>query len=333
MKNIFLTIFFLFSILSFSQNIFKYEKEIDSIDNYYHEEINFKNTSDKIELSGTLIAPKNGFGKIVVIIPGSGKDTRHSHFILTENLIKNGVAVYRFDERGVGKSEGKYSELSKDLSNDLNFMFKELKLRYNTKKIGLLGHSLGGIAILESIHEKINPDFIVLIEAPIVKKGDFVLNQIEMDFEKSIPQVMQKGRTKVEIVLFLKDYFNLISNYENSNLDKAVLKEFIKERGFNKKFIMLVEDPFLIEMLNKNVEEVLKNISIPTLYLTGTKGKVINYIKETDLIKSFNNKNIDLYVIEGLNHYLTEKNAPVGTSLYKMDSEALNHILKWILNI
>lgn len=330
-KKIFLVFLFLFSLNILSQNIFKYEKEIDSL-KYNNEEIEFLNSKDKIKLSGTLIYPKKEFEKIVIIVPGSGKDTRNSHYILAENLLENGIAVFRFDERGIGKSEGKYSELSTTLSTDLEFAFNSLKKKYNNKKIGLLGHSMGGIAILEVIQNKGNPDFIVLIETPIVKNGDFVLNQIEMDFDNCIPKIMQDHKTKGEIIKFLKDYFGLISK-DNSKSTKTELKKFIASRGFNKKFIVLLDDSFLVEMLNKNIEEVLKTINIPVLYQTGTKDKIINHNKEIDLIKSFNNKSIEIEIFKDLNHYLTEKDASVGTSLYKMDQKPLGNITKWILNI
>ena len=117
-KNLFLLFF---SIVANSQNIFTYEKEVDSIENYISTEINIDNTIKKIILSGKLLQPKKEFNKIVIIVPGSGKDTRHSHFKLSASLLKEGIAVYRFDERGIGKSGGKYSELAKDLSEDLNF--------------------------------------------------------------------------------------------------------------------------------------------------------------------------------------------------------------------
>ncbi|GAA4763156.1 MULTISPECIES: lysophospholipase [Flavobacterium] len=330
-KKIFSVFLCFFSLTLFSQNIFKYEKEVDSLKNYKHEEIEFFNTEEKIKLSGTLISPKKDFEKIVIIIPGSGKDTRNSHYILAENLLENGIGVFRFDERGIGKSEGKYSELSNDLSNDLVFAFNSLKKKA-TKKIGLLGHSIGGVAILETIKSDINPDFIVLIEAPIVKNGDFILNQIEMDFENNIPQIMRDHKSKNEIINFLKDYFSLISK-DNPKLTKSELAKFIKSRNFNKKFILLLNDSFLIEMLNKNIEEVLKTINIPTLYQTGTKDKIINHKREIDLIRSFNNKYIQIDIFQDLNHYLTEKNAPIGTSLYKMDKSAMNNIIKWILNV
>lgn len=327
LKNI---IFFLFfSMTSFSQNIFKYEKEIDSVGNYISTVININNTTKKIVLSGTLIQPKKDFDKIVIIVPGSGKDTRHSHFRLATTLLKKGIAVYRFDERGIGESGGEYSESAKDLSEDLNFVFKYLKETNKNIKIGIIGHSLGGIATLDIIKNESIPDFIILIETPVLKNGDFVFNQIKMDYDNNIPEILRDGKSKEENLLFLEGFFKIIS--ENTIVPKNKLKKYIKEKGFNKNWITIIQDDLLIEMLTSNLEYVIETIEIPVLYLTGTKDKVINHQKEVDLLRKLNNQNIEVHIFEGLNHWLTDKNAKVGDSLYDMDESVLNKITNWSL--
>lgn len=308
--------------------MFDYEREINNKENYNFQEIDFQNIDENITISGTLIIPKTNFDKIVIIVPGSGKDTRYSHFILAEELLKNEIAVYRFDERGVGKSEGKYSELAGDLSKDLNFAFKELQQTYNTKKIGIIGHSIGGIATLEIIKNNINPNFIILIETPIIKNGAFVLNQFEMNYENSIPEIMRKGKTKEEYLSFMQGYFQVISHRNTGSLKKEV-KKYIKDQGFDKRLQVLLKDKFLMECVNTNLEETLKTTFIKTLYLTGTKNKIINHIDEINMVKSFNNENIEIKTFEGLNHWLTRKNAKPGTSLYEMDERVLKTIIDW----
>lgn len=314
------------SFNGYSQEIYAYEKEADSLKAHNHEEITFTNTKDKITLSGTLITP-SGFTKIAIIVPGSGRDTRHSHYIVAERLLEKGIAVFRFDERGLGKSGGDYSELASPLSRDLSFGYATLKEKFMDKEIGIIGHSLGGVAALEAIQGGITPDFLVLIETPAIRNGAFVMNQIKMNYENTIPEVMQKGKSKEEIVGFMDALFNYVAESPKSKKD---VKKFIKDRGFDKRFTSLLNDEFLVEMLAKDLEATLRTITIPTLYLTGTKDKVINHADETDLVKSFNNNYIEIQVFDGLNHWLTQKDATVGSSLYNMDKAPLNKILSWI---
>ena len=68
-----------------------------------------------------------------------------------------------------------------------------------------------------------------------------------------------------------------------------------------------------------DLEETLKYSSFQTLYIIGTKDKIINHSSEINLIDAFSNPNIEVEVFTDLNHWLTEKEAKVGTSLYLMD--------------
>ena len=328
-KNLSL-IFLLLSLSSKSQIPFEYEKEISNPENYNFQEVDFQNQDEKIKLSGTLITPKSDFDKIVIIVPGSGKDTRYSHFILAEQLLKNNIAVYRFDERGVGKSEGNYSELVSELSNDLHFAFKNIQNTNNDKKIGIIGHSIGGIATLKISEEIRTLDFIVLIETPVKKNGAFIINQFKMNYENSIPEIMRKGKTKNEIITFMEGYLQIIKN-NDANYLKSEAKKYIQEKGFNKRFIALLNDEFLVEMATTNLEDTIKNTALKTLYVTGTKDQIINHKDELSFIESLKNPNIEIKIFEDLNHYLTDRNGIVGSSLYQMDEEPLQHIIDWII--
>jgi esterase/lipase len=140
---------------------------------------------------------------------------------------------------------------------------------------------------------------------------------------------MRKGKTKEEILLFLKGFIDVVNKVEKTSL-KSELKNYIKQSGFNKKFIALLDDTFFIESITTNLEETLKQISLRTLYLTGTKNKIINYHDETTLIASFKNQEIEIEIFEGLNHYLTDRNGKVGSSLYNMDKQPLTLLINWI---
>ncbi|MBG6063455.1 alpha-beta hydrolase superfamily lysophospholipase [Flavobacterium sp. CG_9.1] len=326
MKQISLTIFLMFSLFAHTQNMFKYEKEVSAQENYIFEEIDFQNTDEKIALSGTLLKPRTDFEKIIFIVPGSGKDTRYSHFILAEEFLKNGIAVYRFDERGIGKSEGKYSESAQDLSKDLFFAVAQVSNKYKSKKIGVVGHSLGGIAACQLLKKNSTLDFIILIETPIIKNGSFLLNQFKMDYENSISQQMRKGKTKDELLNFFDGYIKIISNSAQHLLKKNV-KNYIDQQGFDKRFSMLLNDTFFVEMAQTNLEETIKNSTTKILYLTGTQDKIINYKEELRILESFQNPNIEVHIFEELNHWLTDKKGVTGSSLYQMDHDPLSIII------
>lgn len=83
---------------------------------YEIEEVSFENTKDKIKLAGTFTYPNTEKPfPVVVLISGSGPQNRNSEildhqsfWVIADYLTRNGIAVLRFDERGIGKSEGNF---------------------------------------------------------------------------------------------------------------------------------------------------------------------------------------------------------------------------------
>jgi len=329
MKQSFLLILLSCFFIGNSQNIYDYEKEISSKENYIFKEINFQNTDENIKLSGTLITPKTNFEKIVIIVPGSGRDTRYAHFILAEEFLKNGIAVYRFDERGLGKSEGNFSTTATSLTNDLTFAIQELrKLDFTkSKKIGVLGHSLGGIASIGAFEKNNNVDFLIQMSTPIEKNGAFFKYQAKNN-TNNFYQI--KGKTQDQVVELLNLIYPIIVHNEDFKTIREKSKKIAKENGFKKDFYQFIS-PAHIDHVKQDHEETYKIIEIPVLYIIGANDKFVNPMSETELLKSFNNKNIDIVILEELNHYLTERNPKGRTSLYQMDKVALEEIMNWTL--
>jgi hypothetical protein len=141
---------------------------------YYTEEVTFQNNKENITLAGTLTLPKKeGNYPVVILITGSGPQNRdeelmgHKPFlIISDYFTKNGIAVLRYDDRGVAQSGGNFkTATSLDFASDVESAITYLKTRkeINKNKIGLVGHSEGGIIapIVASKSKDVN--FIVLL--------------------------------------------------------------------------------------------------------------------------------------------------------------------------
>lgn len=139
-----------------------------------HREARFK-TFDKLSLYVQWWYPQDSPKAIVVIIHGSCEHGgRYEH--LASYLVDHGYAVYAFDLRGHGKSEGErafipsFEALIKDLESFLDF----LKRQDSTKPIFLLGHSSGGCIALffEIIHRPTGVKGLILSATALkVKNG------------------------------------------------------------------------------------------------------------------------------------------------------------------
>lgn len=124
---------------------------------YRVEHVTFDNPSAPgVRLAGTLTRPEGeGPFPAAILLTGSGPQDRdesllgHKPFaVLADHLTRNGVAVLRYDDRGVGDSTGVYSEAtSPDHASDANAAFAWLSARPEIRgdAIGFIGHSEGGV--------------------------------------------------------------------------------------------------------------------------------------------------------------------------------------------
>jgi pimeloyl-ACP methyl ester carboxylesterase len=155
---------------------------------YETEEMTFRNEADGATLAGTLTWPV-GYDKsskkkpvVVLLVSGSGPQNRdeelfnHKPFlVIADYLARQGIASLRYDDRATGKSVGgelknaTSLDFMRDASAGLDFLRQQKKF----SKVGLLGHSEGGlIAFLLGARKK--TDFIVSLAGPGVK-GDTLL--------------------------------------------------------------------------------------------------------------------------------------------------------------
>ncbi len=145
-------------------------------------------------LAGTLTIPQgSGPHPAVVLISGSGSQDRdetlfgHKPFwVLADHLSRHGIAVLRYDDRGVGESHPGNATLSDDTSldyaGDVELLVDHLRTRgdIDPTHIGLMGHSEGGlIAPIVAAKRQDAVHFIVLLAGPGVPGGDILSAQVE----------------------------------------------------------------------------------------------------------------------------------------------------------
>ena len=144
---------------------------------YREEEVAYDSEIAGIRLAGTLsLPPGDGPFPATLLITGSGAQDRdetvfyHRPFrVLADHLARRGIAVLRADDRGFGESTGDFSSAtSEDFVDDALAGFSYLRTRpeIDPDRIGLIGHSEGGlIAPMAAVFE---PEiaFIVLLAGP-----------------------------------------------------------------------------------------------------------------------------------------------------------------------
>ena len=175
---------------------------------YTSTDVTFPGGAPGVTLAGTLTAPQGaGPFPAVVLIAGSGPNSRnetifgHKPFLLlADTLTRRGVAVLRYDKRGVGKSTGSYAlATSADFAADASAAVSFLKTQaaINAKRIGLIGHSEGGlIAPLVASQHPADIAFVVLLAAPGMNGEKILLAQAALTGKAEGATPVQMAQTR-----------------------------------------------------------------------------------------------------------------------------------------
>ena len=321
---------------------------------YLTENISFKNITDNITLSGTLTLPKNGtIFSTVILISGSGPQDRdseilgHKPFLVIANyLTKNGIAVLRVDDRGVGKSTGEYNNSSLDgFKRDTEYAIKYLKTRkeISSSKIGLIGHSLGGTLAPIIANNTKDINFIILLAGTGIRGDKLMLLQKEIIERKM-------GVNEIGISIGQKNIggaYDIIlkSTSGIDSLKIALKKHFTKVFGkaLPENQISMISQqlsiPWLTDFIKYDPKDNLQKVTCSVLALNGANDLQVPAKENLTAIKNAikGNGNNDVTTIEfpKLNHLFQKSKTGLpneyGTIEQTFSPEVLKVMIDWIL--
>lgn len=321
---------------------------------YYSEEVKFKNTKDKIELAGTLTLPeKDGKFPAVILISGSGPQNRneellgHKPFlVLSDYLTKKGIAVLRFDDRGTAKSTGDFkSATTFDFATDVEYAIKYLQSRkeINKNKIGLIGHSEGGVIapIVASKNKEI--DFIVLMAGSALR-GDKLLLLQKSKIETKM------GINKLAVYKSQQIFKGAYDIVLNTNLKKEALSDSLSDYFISKFGKALAENQknslinqltsiWMVNFIRLDPKVYLEKVSCPVLAINGSKDLQVPSIENLKIIENIFSKNTQVKAtikeLENLNHLFQECDTGLPGEYGEIEQTispiALEEISNWIL--
>jgi hypothetical protein len=300
-------------------------------ESYSSEEVIFQNGD--ISLAGTLTLPKDGgiSYPAALLISGPGpqdRDGNHGIFslykLIAEKLSANGVAVLRYDDRGVGKSSTpKMPTTYRDLINDSKAAIRYLRSRkeIDPDRIVLIGHSEGGTTatLIASEDSK--------IAAIALLAGAMVANFEQLLLEQTIYQ------------LALQRPFNLRDREKYPQIARLVLT-LIEEAKAGKPDSAVTDlREYMRQTLALNQAETFKRIRCPVLILQGERDTLVlahHAIAAARALADAGNKQISLRIFPNLSHTFTP--SPLDQSIAaekknQISPEALETIQKWIAEV
>jgi alpha-beta hydrolase superfamily lysophospholipase len=328
----------------------------DPVGPFIYEQKDLEIKNKKVRIAGTLTLPKETNFPIVILVSGSGQQDRdcellgHKPFwILADYLSKNGIGVFRYDDRGIGKSTGEFgSSTETDFTSDLLAVFSSLSKKYPGHPIGIYGHSEGGIIGLRAAAQEKEIRFLIESASVGTNGKDVLVNQqYDIPIASGMSEEEAKWNSRLfeeaanivlkeETVSFLKDYEKWLGTvWENI---PSSFKEGKSMNDMATEMSVFINTDWAKEFLSYQAADYLKTVDLPMLILNGKKDIQVRWNEsQAGFKKSMNSNTLTratFKAYDDLNHLLQpcikcniSEYATIETS---MSPIVMSDILTWI---
>lgn len=272
---------------------------------YTEEELTIPVSGSSVVLSGSLALPKSGKAPYptIILITGSGPQDRdetvfgHKPFLdITRRLTEAGFAVFRYDDRGVGKSTGIFmASHVQDFVRDAEAVLKAMKEHkaVNPQRIFLLGHSEGSYIASKVASQDRSLAGIVSLAGPVFGMDRILADQMDAlsllgGKSDEVRATLRKGN--LEVYGMMKD--------KRLSLDEVKVKASkVVERllpvmtsdttayATIRTQIMGQFTPYLRELLQLDIEGMWRAVRCPVIGLFGEMDKQVLPSNATELLR------------------------------------------------
>jgi fermentation-respiration switch protein FrsA (DUF1100 family) len=300
---------------------------------YDEEEVVYENEDAGVKLAGTLTIPRSeGPFPAVILITGSGQQNRdeeifgHRPFlVLSDYLTRRGIAVLRVDDRGVGGSTGNFSEATtEDFAGDVLAGIEYLKSRkeIDPTRIGLIGHSEGGLIAPIVAVESPDVSFIVMMAGPGIP-GEEIL-YLQSDLISRAEGV--DNETIARNNALMKSIYSVVKEEQNDTIAAEKLRKLLMDEvenmseeeklssGYTEASLEAQVDaqvqtlisPWMRFFLTYDPAPTLMKVKCPVLAINGEKDLQVppeeNLQAIEEALEAGGNKDYTVKELPGLNH-------------------------------
>ncbi|AMJ64452.1 alpha/beta hydrolase [Hymenobacter sp. PAMC 26628] len=296
---------------------------------YQSADVTFTNAPAGVVLAGTLTTPAGpGPFPAVVLLTGSGPEDRnetlfgHQPFgVLADYLSRRGIAVLRFDDRGVGQSGGSQAtSTSADYAADARAALAFVRARPGIAPahVGLLGHSEGGTAAIAAAGQPQGPNFLVLLAAPGLPGNELIVQQVLAlgKLGGATPAQLQSAE-KMQ-----RQLITIVAQTPDDAQARAKLRPLLGAGGAASPGALAQADgkinvllsPAYRHLLADRPAQTLPRVHCPVLALGGTKDVQVaagpNLAAIAQGLKAGGNRDVTTQALPSLNHLF--QTAPTG---------------------
>jgi dienelactone hydrolase len=303
-------------------------------------------------LAGTFTVPKGkGPFPAVVLVHGSGPADRdetlfgHKPFlVLADHLSSQGIAVLRYDKRGIGKSGGSYKgSTTHDFASDAEAALRFLRGRpeVDAGRIGIVGHSEGGLIAPMVAARDPKLAFAVMLAGPGVRAEVLMVEQLARiaKFNGVSEELIDKER-ELNRALFAalasEPDLELAGKKARQMLDEAERKGILpagaaeqRARGFG--------SAWFHAFLRHDPAPVLQSVRQPILVLNGELDQQVPAGMDLTAIRAAlkHNPHAAIKELPALNHLFQTARTGAGSEYAEIEETfaplALDTLSDWIL--
>ena len=294
---------------------------------YQIRDVRFRGGDRRVAIAGTLTLPRaTSRMPAVVLLSGSGAQDRdqtilgHRPFwIIADYLSRRGFVVLRTDDRGVGKSTGRLQDSSTDaLKRDAIASVEYLRRLdvVDGERVGLVGHSLGGVVAAMAAAEQNSVSYIALLGMPGMRGGEVVAQQI-----RSLRTVQGVGDELLDIQVNLQlELTRLLAEDREGHLGQTQLRSLLLERALTSSSHLPASSKELIassieairldtmtrSLLTTDPLAFLRQVRCPVLVLTGgldvQAPPDVHHPRIQSALAATGNTRVTITNLPGLNH-------------------------------
>lgn len=307
-------------------------------------EVEFHNGDTK--LAGTLSFPKaEGKFTAVILVSGSGQQTREENIFgfevfttLANYLNEKGIAVLRYDDRGVGESTGDMSvgntfDNAADASAGIDFLKTQKEIDPN--KIGIIGHSEGGVIATILASKRKDLAFIVMMAGTALRGDEILMSQTRLISEASnIPeQEIEKSEKQNRLI-----YDALLNDKSWEEIKELLTSELNDEDSLTSTELKIYEKAFTSDWMRTfikyNPVSDFDKIECPVLALFGGKDLQVDAkLNSEAMVKKFkelNKSNYTIKIFEDANHLFQKAETGLPQNYGKLEKQFCDGFLEEI---
>ena len=282
---------------------------------------------------------------MVILVSGSGAQDRneeiagHKTFmVIADYLTQNGIAVFRYDDRGIAESKGDFAnsttyDFMTDTEAVLNYFYDFPNI--DKTNIGVLGHSEGGlIAFMLAAKETKKLNFIISLAGPGVPIKELLVQQLK-DVNKSFnfpdehievmcemqSEILDIATKNVDMYELRKNIKIIYDKYAQHFTEEERQKYQIGDAAINVA-VMQLSSPWMKYFIKIDPGKYIKKVKCRVLSINGSTDL---QVKMEDNLNSIEKnlktkKEVQIVAIEGLNHLFQKSETGAISEYYTIQN-------------